>query len=47
MRQIIAIVDPANDRSLRVCAKLGMRPGRDQLHPITRLRLKVLAAQLQ
>jgi RimJ/RimL family protein N-acetyltransferase len=47
MRQIIAVVHPANDRSLRVCAKLGMQPRRDQLHPITRRRLRVLVAQLQ
>jgi RimJ/RimL family protein N-acetyltransferase len=41
MREIIAIVHPANARSLRVCEKLGMARGRDRLHPGTRDRLAV------
>jgi RimJ/RimL family protein N-acetyltransferase len=41
--QVIAIVEPANARSLRVAAKLGMRRERDRVHPVTRRRLRVLA----
>jgi RimJ/RimL family protein N-acetyltransferase len=41
MREIISIVDPRNDRSLRVCAKLGMTERPDRLHPGTRQRLSV------
>jgi RimJ/RimL family protein N-acetyltransferase len=44
MSEIIAIVHPGNDRSLRVCAKLGMTRRRDRVHPITRERLRVLGA---
>ena len=44
MAEIIAIVAPANVRSLRVCAKLGMHPRADRIHPVTRQRLRVLAA---
>jgi RimJ/RimL family protein N-acetyltransferase len=50
MREIIAIVDPSNRRSLRVCAKLDMTERPDRLHPGTRQRLKVLgvrSAELQ
>jgi RimJ/RimL family protein N-acetyltransferase len=42
MREILAIVDPANARSLRVCAKLGMTPRADRLRPGTGRRLNVL-----
>jgi RimJ/RimL family protein N-acetyltransferase len=42
--EIIAIVDPRNARSLRVCAKLGMTPRADRVHPVTRGRVRVLAA---
>jgi RimJ/RimL family protein N-acetyltransferase len=45
MREILAIVHPDNDRSLRVCAKLGMEPQPDRTHPGTRQRLRVLAVQ--
>ena len=44
MREIISIVDPRNDRSLRVCEKLGMTRRADRLHPGTRRRLCVLGA---
>lgn len=40
--EVLAIVDPANHRSLRVAAKLGMTPRRDRLHPVTRQRVRVL-----
>jgi RimJ/RimL family protein N-acetyltransferase len=44
MREIIAIVDPGNTRSLRVCEKLGMAPRADRLHPVTRRRLRIFGA---
>ena len=31
--RIISIIDPGNVASVRVAEKLGMRPGRDELHP--------------
>jgi RimJ/RimL family protein N-acetyltransferase len=40
--EILAVVHPGNDRSLRVCAKLGMTPRRDRLHPATGDRVRVL-----
>jgi RimJ/RimL family protein N-acetyltransferase len=42
LRSIVSIVDARNARSLRVCEKLGMRPGPDRLHPLTRRRLRVM-----
>ena len=45
IREVISIVHPENDRSLRVCAKLGMTPRPDRIHPVTRLRLKVLGVE--
>lgn len=42
MREVIAIVDPENTRSLRVAEKLGMTPRPDRVHPATRKRLTVL-----
>jgi RimJ/RimL family protein N-acetyltransferase len=42
MREIIAIVDPANARSLRVGEKLGMTPRPDRMHPGTGRRVRVL-----
>jgi RimJ/RimL family protein N-acetyltransferase len=42
LRSIVSIVDARNERSLRVCEKLGMRPGPDRLHPLTRRRLRVM-----
>jgi RimJ/RimL family protein N-acetyltransferase len=41
LREIVAIVHPDNARSLRICEKLGMSPGRDRLHPGTRERVRV------
>jgi RimJ/RimL family protein N-acetyltransferase len=46
MREIIAIVDPANERSLRVCAKLGMTPRPDRVRPDTGQRLRILGMEL-
>jgi RimJ/RimL family protein N-acetyltransferase len=40
--EIIAIVDPANDRSRRVAEKLGMTPRPDRIHPGTGKRVSVL-----
>jgi RimJ/RimL family protein N-acetyltransferase len=45
LRSIVSIVDPGNERSLRVTAKLGMRSGGDRVHPITRRRLRVLVVE--
>jgi RimJ/RimL family protein N-acetyltransferase len=42
LRSIVAVIDARNARSLRVAAKLGMRPGPDRLHPLTRRRLRVM-----
>jgi len=42
LQSIVSIVDARNARSLRVCEKLGMRPGPDRLHPLTRRRLRVM-----
>jgi RimJ/RimL family protein N-acetyltransferase len=42
LRSIVSIVDARNERSLRVAEKLGMRPGPDRLHPVTRCRLRVM-----
>jgi RimJ/RimL family protein N-acetyltransferase len=44
LRSIVSIIDPGNAASLRVAEKLGMRPGRDRLHPVTRRRLRVMQA---
>jgi RimJ/RimL family protein N-acetyltransferase len=42
LASVVSIIDPGNTRSLRVAAKLGMRPGADRLHPVTRRRLRVM-----
>ena len=42
LRTIVSIIDPRNERSLRVAEKLGMRPGPDRVHPMTRRRLRVM-----
>jgi RimJ/RimL family protein N-acetyltransferase len=42
LRSIVSIIEPGNAPSLRVAEKLGMRPGRDRLHPLTRRRLRVM-----
>ena len=39
--RIISIIDPDNIASLRVAEKLGMRPGRDEVHPSSGRRLRV------
>jgi RimJ/RimL family protein N-acetyltransferase len=44
--EILAIVDPRNERSLRVCAKLGMTARPDRTHPATRRRVRVLGVRL-
>jgi RimJ/RimL family protein N-acetyltransferase len=46
IEEILAIVDPANERSLRVCAKLGMSDRPDRTHPATRQRVRVLGVRL-
>ena len=42
LKAIVSIIDERNARSLRLARRLGMRPGADRLHPITRRRLKVM-----
>jgi RimJ/RimL family protein N-acetyltransferase len=42
LSEIIAVVDPGNDRSLRVAGKLGMTPRPDRIHPGTGKRVSVL-----
>jgi RimJ/RimL family protein N-acetyltransferase len=42
LQTIVSIIDPGNAASLRVAAKLGMRRGRDRVHPVTRRRLRVM-----
>jgi RimJ/RimL family protein N-acetyltransferase len=39
LEAVIAIIDPGNERSIRVAQKLGMRRGADHLHPRTGRRL--------
>jgi RimJ/RimL family protein N-acetyltransferase len=46
LEEVIAIVDPRNEASLRVAAKLGMTRGRDRVHPVSRARLAVLRRKL-
>jgi RimJ/RimL family protein N-acetyltransferase len=38
---VVSVIDPANARSRRVAEKLGMRRGRDVLHPTRRRRVLV------
>src|SRR4051794_13387730 len=42
LRSVVSIIDAENAPSVRVAEKLGMRPGRDRLHPVTRRRLRVM-----
>jgi RimJ/RimL family protein N-acetyltransferase len=42
MREVIAIIDPENTRSLRVAEKLGMTSRPDRAHPATGKRLTVV-----
>jgi len=46
IEEILAIVDPENERSLRVCAKLGLSARPDRTHPATRRRVRVLGIRL-
>jgi RimJ/RimL family protein N-acetyltransferase len=39
LQVVISIIDPDNERSIRVAHKLGMRRGADHLHPRTGRRL--------
>jgi RimJ/RimL family protein N-acetyltransferase len=40
LRSVISIIDPVNERSVRVAEKLGMRPGATHRHPLTRGTLR-------
>jgi RimJ/RimL family protein N-acetyltransferase len=42
MAEILAIVSPGNERSLRVAEKLGMTPRPDRFHAGANMRVKVL-----
>lgn len=42
LRSIVSVVEAGNARSVRVAEKLGMRPGPDRVHPVTRRRLRVM-----
>jgi RimJ/RimL family protein N-acetyltransferase len=42
LRSIVSVIDPRNERSLRVAEKLGMRAAPDRVHPVTRRRLRVM-----
>jgi RimJ/RimL family protein N-acetyltransferase len=46
LRSVVSIIDAGNAASIRVAEKLGMRPGRDRLHPLTRRRLRVMELDL-
>jgi RimJ/RimL family protein N-acetyltransferase len=46
IEEILAIVDPLNERSLRVCEKLGMTARPDRTHPATRARVRVLGVRV-
>jgi RimJ/RimL family protein N-acetyltransferase len=39
LEAVVSIIDPDNERSIRVAEKLGMRRGATHLHPRTRRRL--------
>jgi len=43
--EILALVDPGNARSLRVCEKLGMTARPDRVHPGTGARVRVLGVR--
>jgi RimJ/RimL family protein N-acetyltransferase len=40
LESVISVIDPANDRSVRVAETLGMRPGAAHLHPLTGRKLR-------
>jgi RimJ/RimL family protein N-acetyltransferase len=42
LRSIVSVIEPGNERSLRVAEKLGMRPVGRRAHPVTRRRLRVM-----
>jgi RimJ/RimL family protein N-acetyltransferase len=42
LRSVVAVIEPGNQRSMRVAEKLGMHPAPDRLHPITGRRLHVM-----
>lgn len=44
VREVLSIVHPENARSLRVCEKLAMERRADRVHPVTRGRVRVMAA---
>jgi RimJ/RimL family protein N-acetyltransferase len=47
LASVVSIIDEHNTASLRVAEKLGMRRGRDRLHPVSRRRLRVMELDLR
>jgi len=43
LKSVISIIDPDNERSIRVAEKLGMRHESSHLHPVTRRKLHAYA----
>jgi RimJ/RimL family protein N-acetyltransferase len=43
LRSVISVIDPQNDRSVRVAEKLGMRRGASHRHPVTGRTLSAYA----
>jgi RimJ/RimL family protein N-acetyltransferase len=46
LQEILAVIDPANARSLRVAEKVGMTPRPDRVHPGRRTRVRVFGIRL-
>jgi len=43
LRSVVSLIDPGNERSIRVAHKLGMRREASHLHPATRRKVDVYA----
>jgi len=43
LHSVVSLIDPGNDRSIRVAHKLGMRREASHLHPATRRKIDVYA----
>jgi len=41
LAHVVSVINPGNDRSVRVATKLGLTPGRDRVHPGTGRRVMV------
>jgi RimJ/RimL family protein N-acetyltransferase len=47
LNSVISVIDPNNERSIRVAEKLGMRHEASHLHPVTRRKLHAYAISSQ